>query len=151
MLSRYVGYHDPPEKPPLREHFKKWSFLPTACVIAVFLAVISFPHEANATGFGAQESAAQQTDQHDGSPEIAVPLPKGKKLILTDGSFHMVREYHREGDRASHYCLQRSAWEEIPATLVYRPGTETANDEQKARQERLPKQLAETEKPTRQY
>ena len=146
MLSRYLGYHDPREKPPLREHFKKWSFLPTACVIAVFLAVISFPHEANATGFGAQESAAQQTDQHDGSPEIAVPLPKGKKLILTDGSFQMVREYHREGDRVRYYSLERSAWEEIPATLVDWAGTEKADGEQNARQEKLAKQIAETEK-----
>src|SRR5450755_430694 len=52
------------------------------------------------------------------SGNIAVPLPKGKKLILKDGTFQMVREYQRQDDSVRYYSVERSAWEEIPAELV---------------------------------
>lgn len=140
----------PPEKPPLREQFKEWSILLAAWVTAVaFLAAISAPRQASAAGFGTQRQAVQQTDQHDTSAEIAVPLPKGKKLILTDGSFQVVREYRREGDRVRYYSLERSAWEEMPATLVDWTATQKAEDEQNAQQEKLAKEIAESEKAAR--
>jgi hypothetical protein len=151
MLNKYVAIMIPPEKPRLREYFQEWSFLLKVCVIAVaFLALISAPHGASAAGFGAQEQAtSQQTDQRDASSEIAVPLPKGKKLILGDGTFQMVREYHREGDRVRYYSLERSAWEEMPAMLVDWAATEKAEVEQSAQQEKLAKQIAESEKAAR--
>ena len=139
-----------PEKHPLREHFKEWSFVLRACVMVLaFLAPIFGPHEASAAALGSQEQAAQQTDQREASSEIAVPLPKGKKLILTDGSFQVVREYHREGDRVRYYSMERSAWEEMPAMLVDWAATQKAEDEQNAQQEKLAKQIAESEKAAR--
>jgi len=45
-------------------------------------------------------------------------LPRGKKLILKDGSFQLVREYKLDGDRVSYYSLDSSQWEEMPAALV---------------------------------
>jgi hypothetical protein len=139
-----------PEKHPLREHFKEWSFVLRACIMVLaFLAPIFGPHEASAAALGSQEQAAQQTDQREASSEIAVPLPKGKKLILTDGSFQVVREYLREGDRLRYYSLERSAWEEMPAMLVDWAATQKAEDEQNAQQEKLAKQIAESEKAAR--
>jgi hypothetical protein len=139
-----------PEKHPLREHFKELSFVLRACVMVLaFLAPIFGPHEASAAALGSQEQAAQQTDQREASSEIAVPLPKGKKLILTDGSFQVVREYHREGDRVRYYSVERSAWEEMPAMLVDWAATQKAEDEQNAQQEKLAKQIAESEKAAR--
>jgi hypothetical protein len=139
-----------PEKHPLGQYLEEWSFFLNACVVAVaFLAFIFAPREASASGFGTQEQATQQTDQRDASSEIAVPLPKGKKLILADGTFQMVREYHREGDRVRYYSLERSAWEEIPATLVDWMATEKAAVEQNAQQEKLAQQIAESEKAAR--
>lgn len=43
---------------------------------------------------------------------------RGKKLVLKDGSFQMVRDYEKNGDRIRYFSLERGAWEEIPAGLV---------------------------------
>ncbi|NWF84239.1 MAG: hypothetical protein HXY18_10455 [Bryobacteraceae bacterium] len=40
------------------------------------------------------------------------------RLYLTDGSFHMVREYKVEEDRVRYYSIERGDWEELPLTLV---------------------------------
>jgi hypothetical protein len=45
-------------------------------------------------------------------------LPRGKKLVLKDGSFQLVREYQVEGDRVRYYSLDSSQWEQMPADLV---------------------------------
>ncbi len=40
------------------------------------------------------------------------------KLYLTDGTFHLVREYSVQSDRVRFYSTERSAWEEMPLDLV---------------------------------
>ncbi len=80
---------------------------------------------------------ASVTEAAESETELAgftAPLPRGKKLILTDGSFHIVREYRREGDRARYYSVERSAWEEIPASMVDWAATEKAGVETEALQ-----------------
>lgn len=57
--------------------------------------------------------AAQGEQQ---KPQAA--LPRGKKLILKDGSFQLVREYHVDGDRVRYYSLDTGQWEELPADLI---------------------------------
>ena len=57
--------------------------------------------------------------------------------MLTDGTFQVVREYQREGDRVRYYSLERSAWEEIPAALVDWPATQKAEADQQAQQDDL--------------
>ncbi|MGB0034050.1 MAG: hypothetical protein WBP79_01080 [Candidatus Acidiferrales bacterium] len=74
-------------------------------------------------GQWAQEAANQRKSatpqQNQSGPANAAPsLPRGKKLILKDGSFHLVREYEIQGDRVRYYSVERSQWEEIPAALV---------------------------------
>jgi hypothetical protein len=61
---------------------------------------------------------------------VRVPLPKGKKLVLTDGTFQIVREYTVQGDRVRYWSVERSAWEEIPTTLVNWDETHKAEAEQ---------------------
>ena len=40
------------------------------------------------------------------------------KLYMTDGSYHIVREYQVQPDRVHFYSVERSQWEDIPLDLV---------------------------------
>ncbi len=63
------------------------------------------PHSASSGG----QSAA---------PAAKPVMPRGKKLMLTDGSYQLVREYTVEGDRVRYYSIDSSQWEQIPAAMV---------------------------------
>ncbi len=75
-----------------------------AAMLAVAASIWSAPQDTKPTS-----SADQET--------VRVPLPKGKKLVLADGTFQIVREYSVQGDRVRYWSVERSAWEEIPTTL----------------------------------
>jgi hypothetical protein len=51
------------------------------------------------------------------------------KLYLTDGTFHVTKDYKVEGDRVRYYSIERSDWEEIPTALVDLKRTETERSE----------------------
>jgi hypothetical protein len=57
-----------------------------------------------------QDSPSQSTSTAD--------VPRGKKLVLKDGTFQIVREYQRNGDRVRYFSLERGDWEELPSSLV---------------------------------
>jgi hypothetical protein len=88
-------------------------------------------------------AAAQQkqTDSSDAGPA----LPRGKKLMLKDGSFHLVREYQVDGDRVRYYSTDRSQWEEIPAALVDWDATKNVDTEQTKRDAAVVAKLAARE------
>lgn len=127
------------------------SFPQIFCLAAMALLCLSFDAQRlPASTFSPQEQGSQSADGHDAQQNaIAVPLPKGKKLFLTDGSFQIVREYQREGDRVRYYSVERSSWEEIPASLVDWAATQKSDAELDAQQKELAKQIAESEKAAR--
>jgi hypothetical protein len=56
----------------------------------------------------------------DKTPEAgsSADVPRGKKLVLKDGTFQVVREYQRNGDRVRYFSLERGDWEELPSSMV---------------------------------
>jgi hypothetical protein len=64
--------------------------------------------------------AASQTGQSKENKKapVAELADRGKKLILKDGRFQLVREYQRSGERVRYFSAERGDWEEIPAAMV---------------------------------
>jgi hypothetical protein len=89
-------------------------------------------------------SAAQNTSSPAATPpqkaqsSTGVPTPsRGIKLMLKDGSFELVREYHVEGDRVRYYDLDSSQWEQMPAALVDWDATKKAAAEDVQRESEI--------------
>jgi len=76
---------------------------------------------------------------------VRVPLPKGKKLVLADGTFQIVREYSVQGDRVRYWSVERSAWEEIPTSLVNWDATHKAEAEQSKQDAELKAKIRATQ------
>jgi len=76
-----------------------------------------------------------------GEGEAESRLPRGKKLILKDGSFHLVRSYERKGDRVRYFSVERGDWEEIPAELVDWDATAKAQAAQESSEAALVKKI----------
>jgi hypothetical protein len=60
-----------------------------------------------------------------------------QKLFLKDGTYHLVSSYEVHGDRVRYYSVERSAWEEIPSSLVDFEATKRAQQEEKAMQKKV--------------
>ena len=87
----------------------------------------------------ASPSASSQASAKPAADQAGIPvaLPKGKKLILMDGSFQLVREYSVQDDRVRYWSVERSGWEEIPAKLVDWDATHKAEAEQASEDAKL--------------
>lgn len=71
--------------------------------------------------FDAQQAGSSSAVAAANGPSSKGPasaLPRGKKLVLKDGSFQLVREYQIQGDRVRYYSLDTGSWEFVPTNLV---------------------------------
>jgi hypothetical protein len=102
--------------------------------IQVLLVILTFV--LSVVGFSSGkvgQDPASQTDKPATVPAPAPVLPRGKKLMLKDGTYQVIREYQRNGDHVRYYSLERGDWEEVPASLVDWDATaKMAGDEEKA-------------------
>jgi hypothetical protein len=77
-------------------------------------------------------SATKEQQSQSASPDATKPpLPRGKKLILKDGSVQLVREYQVMDDKVRFYNTERSQWEEMPVALVDWDATRQSETDQK--------------------
>jgi hypothetical protein len=77
-----------------------------ACALMAAAIGIGVPATARVETQSAQSSAADSR------------ITRGKKLVLKDGSFQLVRSYEKKGDRVRFFSEERGDWEEIPAAMV---------------------------------
>ncbi|MGB8540150.1 MAG: hypothetical protein WCD49_00805 [Candidatus Acidiferrales bacterium] len=95
------------------------------------LAAITLATTVAQSSAALQSSASQQAQSSPASGSSSTaPLPRGKKLMLKDGTFQLVREYHMEGDRVRYYSIEQSQWEEMPESLVDWDATKKVEAEQ---------------------
>lgn len=112
---------------------------------ALLAALLCVSGELTSVSLAAQHEAnpKEQTNPNEQSgaaapaSSIPVALPKGKKLILKDGTFQIAREYKVEGEQVHYWSVERSAWEDIPAALVDWDATHKAEAEAAARDAEL--------------
>ena len=117
--------------------FRRIPLLTAICVIAVsvLLAIpargLPNPVQQSAQSPSSGSADAQQQSQAPAPGSRIAHLPRGKKLILKDGSVQLVREYQVMDDRVRFYNTERSQWEEMPAALVDWDATRQSEAEQK--------------------
>jgi hypothetical protein len=87
-----------------------------------------------------QASASKQSDGKSAATAVHV-LPRGKKLVLKDGSFQLVRDYARNGERVRYLSAERGDWEEIPAAMVDWDATARAEAEEANEEEALARKV----------
>jgi hypothetical protein len=99
------------EKPTLRN-------LATAALLAITLSSAFVPAGATQQASSNSPAIPQSSGTPASQPASHATVPRGKKLMLKDGTFQLVREYHVEGDRVRYYSIDERDWEEIPEPLV---------------------------------
>jgi hypothetical protein len=89
---------------------------PQLTVLACTVLFLCVPSRAQTPGSPPPAARPPASAKSDDAP--APGLPTGKKLVLKDGSFQLVREYEVQGDRVRYYSIDQRDWEEMPASLV---------------------------------
>jgi len=117
---------------------------------AAVLSLAAFPAAYAQTPPGPDTSPATPAPaQPDASANHLAGAPNGKKLVLKDGDFQLVREYTRNGDRVRYYSLERGDWEEIPASMIDWVATQKAEAAVVARNDAEAKKLKQQEEASR--
>src|SRR6516225_6489237 len=88
------------------------------CVVLLGLTVACASVSAQDTKPQAASQPAQQTGTAAPPNATTADVSHGKKLILKDGTYQVVREYTRTGDRVRYFSEERGDWEELPASMV---------------------------------
>ena len=103
------------------------------CLTALFCCVADLGSLAVGGARRAQSQETGTSKQAGADETTSARLARGKKLVLKDGNFQLVRSYERNGERVRYFSLERGDWEEIPAAMVDWDATKKAEaDSEKA-------------------
>src|SRR5437667_6463591 len=101
-------------------------------------------HGARSTSGGAagqaQAPAERQASSKDAQSGVPA-LPRGKKLVLKDGPFQLVRDYRRNGERVRYLSAERGDGEGIPGAVVDWDATAKAAAAEQAEEDALAKKI----------
>lgn len=87
-----------------------------------------------------QSAAPKQGGKKEGQAG-GPALPRGKKLVLKDGNFQLVRSYQRNGERVRYFSIERGDWEEIPAAMVDWEATAKAEAAEQSEEDEFAKKI----------
>jgi len=88
-----------------------------SCLAFVLAPAVCAQNSSN-TGSAPSSASTSQNSPVPGTLPDNDTISRGKKLVLKDGSFQLVREYEIDGDRVRYYDLDTHEWEEMPASMV---------------------------------
>ncbi len=95
---------------------------------------------------GTASTATANPEKNDPAAIASARLSHGKKLMLKDGNFQLVRSYERKGERVRYFSVERGDWEEIPAAMVDWDATAKAEAADARAEEALVKSVEAQEK-----
>jgi hypothetical protein len=102
-----------------KTQFERFTQGLTGAVVRLGFALLLCPALRAQTPANPPAASAGSTATSAPAPDAPEPgLPTGKKLMLKDGSFQLVREYEVDGERVRYFSIDQRDWEEIPASLV---------------------------------
>ena len=110
-------------------------------VLASWIGMPGYSQSASGTpAKQGQPPTEKQASSKDGQAGVPA-LPRGKKLVLKDGTFQLVRDYQRTGERVRYLSAERGDWEEIPAAMVDWDATAKAAAAEQADEDALAKKI----------
>src|SRR5881296_2526765 len=118
------------------------NFTPIYCV--ALLTCMSSAADSQSLGSTApqKEQSAAPAQSTNKESQTGMPvLPRGKKLVLKDGTFQLVRSYKRSGERVRYYSAERGDWEEIPAAMVDWDATAKAEAAEQSEEDALAQKI----------
>jgi hypothetical protein len=118
-----------------------WRILTPLLSLALLDGMAAHGQGQSGTGTPPPPAKNGSAEQSGDAGATAARLPRGKKLILKDGNFHLVRSYERKGERVRYFSVERGDWEEIPADLVDWDATAKAEAAQASAEAALVKKI----------